>query len=60
MLAALSFPAFFVFLFAVRNLLSEGTEKNSDVFWKKSNEIWKISHVFGETSEIFREMSNVF
>ena len=27
MLAALPFPALFVFLFAVRNLLSEGTEK---------------------------------
>ena len=35
MLAALPFPAFFVFLFAVRNLLSEGTEKKLRRFWEK-------------------------
>ena len=35
MLAALPFPAFFVFLFAVRNLLSEGTEKKLRRFLEK-------------------------
>ena len=35
MLAALPFPALFVFLFAVRNLLSEGTEKKLRRFLEK-------------------------
>ena len=35
MLAALPFPAFFVFLFAVRNLLSEETEKKLRRFLEK-------------------------
>ena len=35
MLAALPFPAFFVFLFAVRNLLSEGTKKKLRRFLEK-------------------------
>ena len=34
MLAALPFPALFVFLFAVRNLLSDETEKTPTFFGK--------------------------
>ena len=46
-----------LFLFAVRNLFSEGTEKNSHVFGKMSNVFRKISHVFWKNSDVFWESS---
>ena len=59
MLAALPFPAFFEFLFAVRNLLSEGTEKKLRRFFGKSPTFfWKgVFRAFTHNlREIAREM----
>ena len=53
MLAALPFPAFFVFLFAVRNLLSEGTEKKLRRFLEKLRRFLRKCRAFTDN---LREM----
>ena len=44
------FPAFFVFLFAVRNLFSEGTEKKLPRFWEN------VQRFFGKVQRFLRKL----
>ena len=59
MLAALPFPALFVFLFAVRNLLSEETEK-TPTFFGKSPTFFGKSPTFLEKRPRFFEKCPTF
>ena len=60
MLAALPFPAFFEFLFAVRNLLSEGTEKKVQRNLENLPRFWRNVRDFSRNVQRFLRKCRAF